>query len=67
MSDLAFAVVPEKKSTRAPSPCIFIVENGTLREVDEQERKYLEEKFHPADGVRPYSKLGFYQELRMVS
>jgi hypothetical protein len=38
---------------------IKVNDDGTARELTSEERKYLEEKFHPADGGRPYIKFGY--------
>jgi uncharacterized membrane protein YukC len=32
---------------------IFVEDDGTARELDSNEREYLERNFHPADGARP--------------
>jgi hypothetical protein len=60
MSDISFAVVSEEDSKRTPYPYIYVEDDGTYREIDEEERKYLEERFHPCDGARPYTKFGLY-------
>ena len=60
MSDFSFAVVSEKESKKTPYPYIYLEDNGIYREIDAEERKYLEERFHPADGARPYVKFGLY-------
>lgn len=35
--------------------------DGSVRELDEDEKKYLMEKFHPNDGARPYIKRSYKQ------
>ncbi|HYD01954.1 MAG TPA: hypothetical protein VEB22_12070 [Phycisphaerales bacterium] len=35
---------------------VYVNEDGSARELHEQERAYLETEFHPADGDRPYIK-----------
>lgn len=60
MSDISFAVVSEEDSKRTPYPYIYVEDDGTYREIDEEERDYLEEKFSPGDGARPYVKFGLY-------
>lgn len=62
MSDLSFAVVTEKESKRSPYPYVYLDDDGTFRELDDDERQYLEEKFHPGDGARPYVKFGLYSK-----
>ena len=38
---------------------VYIENDGTVRELDEEEQKYLSEKFDPNDGGRPYIKLRY--------
>jgi hypothetical protein len=40
----------------------YVNEDGTVRELDEDEVAYLNEEFEPADGARPYIK-SRYSEL----
>lgn len=35
--------------------------DGSVRELDEDEKKYLQEEFHPNDGARPYIKTSYEQ------
>ena len=35
---------------------VYVEVDGTVRELDEEEREYLNTKFHGADGGRPYIK-----------
>lgn len=35
--------------------------DGSVRELDEDEKKYLAEEFHPNDGARPYIKTSYKQ------
>jgi hypothetical protein len=39
---------------------VYVNQDGTVRELCEDERRYLETDFSPADGARPYIKL-FYR------
>jgi hypothetical protein len=41
---------------------VYVENNGNVRELDNEEMKYLKEKFHPNDGGRPYIKTS-YEEL----
>ena len=43
-------------------PYVYVDMNGMVRELDDSEKDYLDEKFHPADGARPYIK-NRYSEL----
>jgi hypothetical protein len=40
-------------------PHVHVEDDGSAREVTTDERAYLETKFHPADGARPYVKLRY--------
>jgi hypothetical protein len=40
---------------------VFIQEDGTVRELNHEEEVYLIERFHPADGNRPYIKYRYGQ------
>ncbi|WP_177764938.1 hypothetical protein [Flavobacterium sp. I3-2] len=40
---------------------IFIDIDGTARELSDEEKSYLSEKFNPNDGARPYIKLDYNQ------
>ena len=42
-------------------PFVYVEADGTARELDANERAYLTEEFHPADGGRPAIK-GWYRE-----
>ena len=38
---------------------IFVNDDGSARELDADEHDYLNTKFHPADGARPYIKFRY--------
>lgn len=38
---------------------IYVEEDGSARELDDDEKDYLNTKFHPADGARPYIKFQY--------
>ena len=42
-------------------PYVYIEEDGSARELSQDERDYLQEEFEPGDGARPYIK-GNYEE-----
>lgn len=42
-------------------PYVYVENEGTVRELDEEEQEYLNEKFHPNDGARPYIKSHYDQ------
>lgn len=53
--DFSYAVVSEGEATD-PYPYVHVEKDGSYRELTEDERLYLQEPFHPADGGRPYLK-----------
>lgn len=40
---------------------VHVDEDGSIRELDDEEREYLKTEFHPADGGRPYIKSRYGQ------
>ena len=40
---------------------VYVEEDGTVRELDEEERDYLKTEFYGADGDRPYIKSRYNQ------
>ena len=42
-------------------PYIYVNEDGSIRELDVEEQRYLTEEFHPNDGGRPYVKTSYNQ------
>ena len=57
-----FAVVNRDEAEQNPYPYVYIKNDGSYRELHEEEKEYLEEEFHPADGDRPYVKSGYYSK-----
>lgn len=55
-----FALVTEHAAMKNPYPYVYVENDGAYRELDAEERAYLETPFHPADGNRPYIKISFY-------
>lgn len=53
-------VVSQKQVMNDPYPYVYIDHQGVLRELTPEERQYLETPYQPADGDRPYVKLGPY-------
>ena len=54
-----YAVVSWGEAQAIPYPYVYVKEDGTFRELDAQERQYLEQEFSPFDGARPYVKFRF--------
>lgn len=46
----------------SPFPYVYVNEDGSVRELTEDEREHISAKYHGADGNRPYIK-GKYQQL----
>ncbi len=42
-------------------PYIYVEIDGSIRELDNEEKDYLTQEFHPNDGGRPYIKSNYYQ------
>ena len=57
-----FAVVPLDEAKATPYPYVFVNDDGTVRELHESERTYLETPFYPTDGARPYIKTSYDQK-----
>jgi hypothetical protein len=38
---------------------VYVNQDGTARELSADERQYLAQDFHPADGARPYIKYNY--------
>lgn len=55
-SPFQFAIVPPENSNDIPYPIVFVSEEGKVYELEEGDRRYMEEPFHPGDGARPYVK-----------
>jgi hypothetical protein len=53
------AVVNPAAALQKPYPYIFVNEDGSVRELLCEERKYLETRFSPFDGGRPYIKKNY--------
>lgn len=51
----AFRMRP-RRAAEGGFPYVFVEEDGGARELDADERAYLQAEFHPADGGRPYIK-----------
>ena len=50
------AVVSREESQLDPYPYVYMKNDGSCRELLDEEKRYLEEEFYPADGDRPYIK-----------
>jgi hypothetical protein len=52
-------VVSADEARRSPYPYVYVNGDGSVRELHEAERSYLEEPFSPFDSGRPYVKTSF--------
>ncbi|WP_395376783.1 hypothetical protein [Marinicella sp. W31] len=59
MTRFEFAVVSEQEAQIKPYPYVYVEEDGSCRELLAGERMYLQERFHPGDGGRPYVKRSY--------
>jgi hypothetical protein len=55
----SYAVVSTTEAVQNPYPYTFVNGDGTARELHAAERQYLEQRFIPTDGGRPYVKSTF--------
>src|SRR6266481_1011879 len=51
-------VSPEKANSET-YPYVFVDNDGSVRELNQEERKYLETPFSGSDGARPYVKFNY--------
>ena len=51
-----YVVVDKAAASLEPYPYVFVENDGGVRELHSEERKYLETPFSPFDGGRPYIK-----------
>lgn len=58
----SFVVVSDKEAKAVPYPYVYVNDDGSVRELHQEERIYLETPFHPADGARPYIKSSYNQK-----
>lgn len=49
------------KSKKEKFEFVYVEKDGTVRELDNDEIKYLETEFEPSDGARPYMKSSYDQ------
>mgnify|MGYP001076049131 CR=1 FL=1 len=56
---LTFAVVSYGEAQADPYPYVWVNDDGSYRELETSERRYLEQAFSPFDGARPYVKSGY--------
>ena len=61
MGEFQFAVVNNDQAKLNPYPYVYIEVDGSYRELLAAEKVYLQEKFHPNDGNRPYVKSRYWQ------
>ncbi len=56
-----YAIVSEDDAKAVPYPFVYVNDDGTVRELHQTERTFLETHFRPDDGARPYIKDSFTQ------
>ena len=57
-----YAIVEKGRSSVDPYPYIYVNADGSARELHQTERDYLETRFQPGDGGRPYVKSNYSQK-----
>jgi hypothetical protein len=55
------AIVKKDRSRAGPYPYVYVNVDGGARELHPDERDYLETRFQPGDGSRPYVKRSYSQ------
>lgn len=56
---MEFPEITKEEANQIPYPYVYIENDRSYRELDDDEREYLETPFHPNDGARPYIKFRF--------
>jgi len=57
-----YAIVGKDEAGAEPYPYIYVNADGSARELHQDERRYLETRFLPMDGARPYVKSSYSQK-----
>jgi hypothetical protein len=57
-----YAIVEKGRSSVDPYPYIYVNGDRSARELTQNERDYLETRFQPGDGGRPYVKRNYSQK-----
>jgi hypothetical protein len=52
-------LVSRSEAHQDPYPYVYVTDDGTVRELHQAERDYLQTPFYPYDGDRPYVKVDF--------
>ena len=56
MAGKTFSIISSKEAKLEPYPFVYVENSGAYRELSIKDKQYLEEKFYPTDGNRPYVK-----------
>jgi len=59
MDEIAFPEVTEEEAKQIPYPYVYVNNDGSFRELTDEDKSFLQEKFHPADSGRPYIKFRY--------
>jgi hypothetical protein len=57
-----YAIVGENEAASDPYPYVYVNSDGSAREIHRDERQYLQTRFLPMDGARPYVKDNYLQK-----
>ena len=58
IADVLWMLVPRRRP-QAGFPCVYVNQDGSVRELSQGEQAYLSRKFDPFDGARPYLKSNY--------
>ena len=54
-----YRIVSPEEARQNPYPYVFVAESGSVHELSDDDKAYLEQEFHPTDGGRPYVKTSY--------
>ena len=54
---ISYILYPPLRKKEAGFQYVYFEDDGSVRELNEDEKDYLSKEFHPNDGARPYIKL----------
>ncbi len=56
MNKKTYVIVNSTEAIKIPYPYVYIKDDGSFIELNNEDKEYLEENFYPGDGNRPYVK-----------
>ena len=62
MSEKPFSIISSQEAKIEPYLFVYVEDSGAYRELSIEDKQYLEEKFDPTDGNRPYVKSRYHSK-----